>query len=173
MLDNKKSEENIRHYLNEGMIAKVKEIDKNVLNTLVKNSDESLETADFLSANNKSLLWVIVCSYYSMYYIANAVLYKNGYKVGRKISHTITYHALVVFVKNKLEKKLLEDYAEAREEAEEIARTETQTLIKSFEDEKEKRSTLQYEMTETIKHSKAETSLKRAKHFTDALSKLL
>ncbi len=54
MLDNKKSEENIRHYLNEGMIAKVKELDKNMLSTLVKNSDESLETANFLLSNNKS-----------------------------------------------------------------------------------------------------------------------
>ena len=131
MLNYKKSEENIRQYMHEGYIRKVLP-DKNIIAILSKNSEESLETANFLMQNNKSSLWIIVCSYYSMYYIANAVICKHGYKVGRKISHAVTYDTLVVFIKNKLEKRLLEDYKDAMEEAADIARTESEMIIESF-----------------------------------------
>ncbi len=49
----------------------------------VENAELSLETAQNLLKleNNmyKPYLWIIVTSYYSMYYIANAVLLQNGY----------------------------------------------------------------------------------------------
>jgi len=31
-------------------------------------------------------LWVVVISYYSMFYLANALLYKIGYKVGYELA---------------------------------------------------------------------------------------
>ncbi len=56
----------------------------------IENSNLSLETAQkLLSLENQTYqpyLWVIVSSYYAMYYIANAVLLKIGYKVEDKIT---------------------------------------------------------------------------------------
>ena len=101
MLDEKRikeAERNVRNYLEEGLLKRTTEFNKDILNTYKRNSKESLEIANFLSKNNRSPLWVIVCSYYSMYYIANAVLYNIGYKVGERISHKVTSDALIVFV---------------------------------------------------------------------------
>lgn len=120
-----------------------------------------------------SNLWVIVTSYYSMYYITNAVLYKIGYKIGSKISHKITADSLIVFIRNRLKKSLIEDYDEAKEEAFDIIGKETDAIIESFDREMEKRSFFQYETTEEIKGAKAKTSLERAKKFVFEMEKLL
>lgn len=108
-----------------------------------------------------------------MYYIANAVLLQLGYKVGEKISHKITADSLIVFVRNKLKKELLEGYEESKEEALEIISSKVDTLIKSFDFERKKRSIFQYQMDERIKKSKASTSFERAKKFVFEMKKLL
>ena len=176
MLDNERireAERNVKGYLSEGLMKKTSETDKNILNILGRNSEESLETADFLFKNNMSLLWVVVCSYYSMYYVANEVLYRCGYKIGHKISHKITGDALIVFVRSKLKERLLEEYEEAKGEAFELANLKTNEIIESFDYERDKRSRFQYEMTDTIKKGKANTSLERAKRFVFEMKKLL
>ena len=108
-----------------------------------------------------------------MYYIANGVICKLGYKVGRKISHQITYDVLAAFVTDRLANDMLEEYEEARKEAMDIANTEAEDIIDDFGREKNKRSIFQYEMAEKVKHSKAETSLKRAKRFAVAMKSLI
>ena len=106
-----------------------------------------------------------------MFYIANAVLFKLGYKIGDKIPHKVTADALIVFVRNKLKKRLLEDYEEAQNEA--LPGIKADTLIDEFDKERTKRGILQYETTAVEKHSKAVTSLKRAKNFIFEMEKLL
>ena len=108
-----------------------------------------------------------------MYYIANAVLYKLGYKIGDKISHKITSDALIVFVRNKLKKSLLEDYEEVKDEALDLVQSKANEIVMSFDYEIEKRGRFQYNMTEEIKSSKAKTSLIRAKEFADEMKNLL
>ena len=108
-----------------------------------------------------------------MYYMANAVLYKLGYKVGSKISHKVTADALIVFVRNKLKDVLLEEFEDIQEEALEIAKIKSDELIESFDLERKKRSKFQYEMTEVVKLNKAKTSLERAKRFCFELRKLV
>lgn len=104
-------------------------------------------------------------------YIANAILYKLGYKVGEKISHKITADALIVFVRNKLRKSLLEEYEKAQEEA--LAGIKADSLIEKFDQERKKRSSVQYEMKEFELHGKAKTSLNVAKEFLFEMEKLL
>ncbi|MFH1636887.1 MAG: hypothetical protein ABIB71_00505 [Candidatus Woesearchaeota archaeon] len=113
----------------------------------------------------------LVTSYYSMFYIANAVLFKIGYKVGDKIAHKVTADALIVHVRNKLKKRILEEYEEAKNEA--LPGIKADTLIDEFDKERSKRGTLQYQTTAVEKHSKAITSLKRAKSFMFEMEKLL
>lgn len=103
--------------------------------------------------------------------MANAVLFKLGYKVGDKIPHKITADALIVFVRNKLKKRLLEEYEEAQTEA--LPGIKADSLLDEFDKERDKRSMLQYETTTLEKHSKAKTSLQRAKNFVFEMEKLL
>ena len=138
---------------------------------LMKNAQDSLDLAQSLVEQQKSDLWIIVISYYSMFYIANAVLYKQGYKVGEKIAHKITADALIVFVRHKLKNSLLEQYEEAQQEA--LAGMKADSLLEQFELEREKRSTVQYETKEFELHAKARNSVNRAKEFIFELEKLL
>ncbi|MCX6748786.1 MAG: HEPN domain-containing protein [Candidatus Pacearchaeota archaeon] len=175
MLDKKRVEEaqaNVRNYLNEGLLTK-RGFEDIVYNILVNNAKESLETANFLAKNNKSSLWIIVSSYYSMFYIANAALCKLGYKVGDKIPHKVTSDALIVYVKDKLKQSLLEDYEEMKEEALLLAKNKAEGLIEDFDRERGKRGFIQYKTKEPAKISKAETSLKRASEFMFEMEKLI
>lgn len=178
MLDEKRikeAESNVRQYLEDGLLKKTK--NETAKKMYLENSDLSLETAKRLlgleNANYKPYLWILVISYYAMFYIANAVLLKIGYKVGEQISHKITADALIVFVRNKLKKELLEGYEEVKEDALEIISSKVDSLLQSFDLEREKRSHFQYRMDEEIKKAKALTSLERAKKFVFEMKKLL
>jgi uncharacterized protein (UPF0332 family) len=166
----KEAEVNVNNYLKEGLLRK-SEFNENIYNILKRNAQESLETASFLYNNKKSNLWIIVASYYSMFYLANALLYKIGYKVGDKISHKITADGLIVFSRVKLRQSLIEDYEDTRDEA--LAKIKSDELIVSLDYERKKRSLIQYNTPEEIKVSKTETSLKRAKEFMLQVRKLL
>ena len=169
----KEAESNVKGYLEDGLIWKYKDPRQEILETYQRNYQESLDVAQKLFEQNLSNLWIIVISYYSMYYITNAVLYKIGYKIGTKVSHKVTADALIVFVRNKLKKSLLEDYEEAKEEALDIIGRKTDNIIESFDNEMRKRSVFQYESTEEIKKEKAKTSIERAKKFIFEMTKLL
>ena len=171
----KEAESNIAKYLEEFLLKKEK--NETAKNMYIKNSELSLETSQKLleleSEDYKPYLWVIVTAYYSMFYIANAVLLSLGYKVGDKISHKITEDCLMAFARNKLKKELLEEYETTKEEALEIISSKVDLIIESFEFEREKRSVFQYQMDEDVKKSKAITSLERAKRFVFEMKKLL
>src|SRR3989338_1462511 len=119
MLDKKRikeAEDNVRSYLDEGLLKKAV-MNQQIMNILLKNAKESLRVADESHQKNLSELWAIVCSYYAMYYYANAVLLKFGYKVEYKIVHKVTSDALVVYVRGKLKDSLIEEYEQTKEEA--------------------------------------------------------
>ncbi len=175
MLDNKRIKEaqiNMKVYLADDMIRKepFKQI---IFDTYMKNHKESLKVAEHIQSSNLSHLWTIVVSYYSMFYLANAVLYQMGFKIGSKIAHKITADALIDLVRNKLKSSLLEDYENIKEQALTIAGVKADELIDSFDKERVKREVFQYETTEEIKMSKAKTSFERAKVFNLELYKLL
>ncbi len=168
----KEAEKNVRGYIEDNLIWKREVLKKEILGTYKRNYKESVDLAKKLFDEGLSNLWIVVISYYSMYYAANAALYKIGYKVGSKVSHKVTSDALIVFVRNKLKKSLLEDYEEAKEEALDIIGRKTDEIISSFDKEMEKRSVFQYETTEEIKKAKAKTSYERAKKFIFEMEKL-
>lgn len=178
MLDEKRikeAESNIRQYLQDNMLKK--ELNETAKSMYIENSDLSLKTAQKLltleSNDYQPHLWVIVTCYYSMYYITNAVLLNIGYKVGDKVSHKVTADAIIVFIRNKLRKQLIEEYEDAKENALELMSQRTDDLIKTLDYEREKRSKFQYQMDEQVKRGKAVTSLERAKEFVFGMKKLL
>ena len=171
MLENeriKEAETNVRGYLHENLIKK-ENFKPIVYDTYMRNHRESLLLAKKIFEEKSSCLWTIVISYYSMFYIANAILYKLGYKIGSKVAHKVTSDALIIFVRNKIKDQLIEDYDLASSEALQIS----DNLLQSYDLELGKRSRFQYEFTEEIKIAKAETSLKRAQEFSKEMEKLL
>ena len=144
----KEAETNVRTYLDEGLLKK-EPLNSDALRVLLKNAQESISSAEKLNSDRTSDLWVIVCSYYSMFYIANAVLRKLGYKVGEKIAHKVTADSLIVYAKGKLKESLIEDYENTKDEALNLAGIKADLLIESFDLEKTKRSKIQYK-TEDI-----------------------
>lgn len=164
----KEAENNVKSYLAD-MLIKKEPFKKIVYDTYRRNSRESLVVARKLLDENLSNLWVVVISYYSMFYIANAAIYKMGYKIGPKIAHKVTSDALVVFVRKKLKDSLIEGYEIASEEALAVS----DNLLQSYDLERIKRAVFQYETTEEIKTAKAETSLQRAEEFSKEIENLL
>ena len=105
----KEAEKSVQSYLSDGLLRK-ENMRNIVFETFMRNHRESLLVARNIFNDQSSHLWVVVISYYSMFYIANALLYKLGYKVGSKVAHKVTSDALIVFVRNKLKNQLIEDY---------------------------------------------------------------
>ena len=175
MIDEKRKKEaksNFDRYLAEGLLKR--ERNKVAEEMYTKNAELSLQVATELSKSTlKPHLWVIVCSYYSMFYIANSVLVHLGYKTQDKIAHKVTSDALIVLVLYLLKKELVESYEAAQKDALELAAVQAENLIENYESELGKRSTFQYNMLEQTKESKAATSLQRAKEFVFEMKKLL
>ncbi len=166
----KEAESNVKTYLEDDLLKKI-EFNLKIYQILKRNAQESLSVANFLYKHNKSSLWIIVTSYYSMFYLANALLYKMGYKVGNKIAHKVTADSLIVFARDKIKQSLLDAYDHIKDEA--LAAMKSDELIQYFDYERKKRSFIQYQTPESIKLSKVRTSLNRAKEFMLQISKLL
>ena len=175
MIDEKRKKEaqsNFSRYLQEGLLKK--EHNDLAMNKYIENADISLKTAnELMQSQLKPYLWVIVTSYYSMFYMANAVLLSYGYKTQDKIAHKVTSDALIFLILDKLRKELLEGYEAIQRDTLEIASTKAESVIESYSLELDKRSRFQYNMLEQTKEAKAQTSLKRASEFVFELKKLL
>ena len=175
MIDEKRKKEaqsNFARYLQEGLLKK----ENNELSKgkYLENTDISLKTAnELMQSSLKPYLWVIVISYYSMFYMANAVLLHYGYKTQDKIAHKVTSDALIFLVLGKLKKELLEDYETMQKDALEIASAKAESIVESYSLELDKRSRFQYNMLEQTKENRAKTSLKRASEFVFEMKKLL
>jgi len=166
------AESNFRNYLRDNLIKEAK-FEDIVYQTYFKNALESLKVADELFKNKTSSLWVVVSSYYSMFYIASAYVYKKGYKASGEIVHQIINEALIILARHDLERHFLEEYEEEKEKALFAAQAASGNLLKNYELEKEKRASFQYKTTEEIKEAKANTSLDRARKFIAVMRQLL
>lgn len=164
-----KAEKNFKSYVDDGKIKIISEIKPIVYETYLKNANESLIVANMIFSQNISSLWVVVSSYYAMFYMASAYLYKLGFKMSHEICHQVTNEALIVQGRHKIKKHFLENYNEEKEKALEIS----DNHLENYEREKVKRASFQYQTTEAIKKSKAETSLNRAKEFIEILREIL
>jgi uncharacterized protein (UPF0332 family) len=168
----KEAQRNFAQYLQDGLVKKEKNETAKAMYS--KNADLSLNLAEeCMNSSLKPYIWVVVISYYSMFYIANAVLLELGYKTGDKIVHKVTNDALIVLVMDKIKKGLLEEYENAKEDALEIASIRSDEIIEFYGLELDKRSRFQYNMTESIQEQKANTSLNRARQFMLEMKKLM
>jgi len=192
MLEDKKIEEakkNAIKSINAGDITKTR--DSKYADFFIKNAKNSLDSAKILfdmSVNEKNrillgmpdfngFLWVINSSYYSMFYMARALLESIGVKIKSDESiHFLVFNALIYYfyLNGKLEKHFIEDFENAQEESSEIlGKEKAKEMISNYSSEKEKRAKFTYEIGEIAMKNKAETSLNRAKKFNEEVRKIL
>ena len=189
MLDNKEIEivkKNIKRFVSENLI--VKEKQGKFIDFFINNAKDSLDSAKLLFkiSTNKELqsstgfpnfngfLWVVNASYYSMFYMARALLESEGVKIKADNSvHLVTFDALVYYfyLTGKIQRNLIEEFKEAGEEASEtLGKDKAKTLIEDYSYEKDKRGRFTYEIAI---RNKAETSLNRAIRFSEAIRKII
>ncbi len=201
MIEKERVEEakrNVKQYVDDGLL-KVKDRDaQKFVGFFMKNAESSLQTASILQEISgaealkstlkvgidfESYLWVIVSSYYSMFYAATALLASQGIRVTGQIVHKVTADALIhFFVSNQKLARLLEQYEEAktvgleligREELMKSMEKRANELIVAYESERKKRSKFQYDIGVQAKMGYAQTSLDRAKEFVFEISKIV
>ena len=192
MLDEKKlkeAESRVKQLISEGIIkskGKPEHVD-----FFMKNADDSIDSAKALfelSTNpekHKSLgfttfnglLWAVNASYYSMFYMARALLENGGIKIKADLSiHAVTFDAMIYYfyLTGKLQKEFLEDFIEAKEDAAELlGKQKADELMEDYFFEKKKRGTFTYDMGTVLVESKAKTSLERAQKFRSELKKII
>lgn len=192
MLEEKKlkeAESRVKQFINEGIIkskGKPEHVD-----FFLKNADDSIDSAKVLlelSTNPKKqqsfgftsfngLLWVVNASYYSMFYMARALLENGGIKIKSDLSiHSLTFDAVIYYfyLTGKLPKEFLEDFIEAKEDAAELlGKQKADELMEEYFFEKRKRGTFTYDMGVVLVKSKAKTSMDRAQKFRRELKKII
>ena len=201
MIEKRRIEEanrNVRQYLSEALLMIGDSELKKLMPFFMDQAERSLRTASLLfdiSTDEKvkeavrversfeSHLWVIVTSYYSMFYATLALLASEGIKAGRQLVHKVVADALVhFFISNRRLAKMLEVYEEAKETSLELIGREelmkrvekkADELIVSYERERGKRSRFQYDVGEMAKRGYAETSLRRAREFVSEMRIML
>ncbi|MCK5283424.1 MAG: hypothetical protein KAK00_08525, partial [Nanoarchaeota archaeon] len=191
-LDEKKLKEaqsRVKHYLDDGII-KTKQ-QKEFVDFFLSNAKKSLKSANALYdlSTDKDMqektnyqdfdgfLWVVNASYYSMFYMARALLESEGIKLKSEVSiHSLTFDAVINFfyLNGKLQKRLLEDFAESLEEASEIlGKQKADSLMEDYFFEKGKRAMFTYRTEEIVIKTKAKTSLERARKFIKEIKKII
>jgi len=190
MKTEKEIESNVNNYLKEGLFKKGKY--SYLVGFYIKTARKTLQTAEALmqiSENNElkkkfgllddfeTYLWVVTTSYYSMFYILNALFSKYEIKLGDKIVHKVASDVFYLyFIKNKkIAKELFEIYEKSKSQAMDLMRYSDQAekLFQDLEYERGKRHRFQYDMTESIKKGYAQTSLKRATEFVNEIEMVI
>lgn len=189
---------NVKQYVDDGLLKLSDKDAPRFVDFFMANAESSLRTASILqeiSDENalkealkvgmdfESYLWVIVSSYYAMFYAATAILAKQGIRATGQIVHKVTADALIHFFgSNEKLAKLLEQYEEAqtvglelvgREELIKRMQKKVDELIIAYEGERKKRSKFQYDIGVQAKKGYAQTSLERAKDFVFEIRKLV
>lgn len=188
---------NVKQYMKDGLLRRDNDVRK-LVPFFLEHAQKSLRTGAVIfdvstdektketlgvERNFESHLWVIVTSYYSMFYAALALLANEGIKTGGQIVHKVVADALIhFFIQNKRLAKMLEAYEEAkdtslnligREELMKRVEEKADELVVAYERERKKRGKFQYDVGEMAKRGFAETSLRRARDFVSETRKIL
>lgn len=192
MLDEKKLKEiqsRFKQFLDDGTIKTKQEVE--FVEFFLDNAKKSLRSANALYdlSTDKEMqsltgyrdfdgfLWIVNASYYSMFYMARALLESEGIKIKSDMSiHSLTFDAMINFfyINGKLQKRFIEDFVESLEEASEIlGKQKADLLIGDYFFEKGKRATFTYKTNNIVIKAKAQTSLQRAIRFNEEINKIL
>jgi uncharacterized protein (UPF0332 family) len=141
------ADRNVRQYITDGLLKTRDDETKKLVPFFMDQAERSLRTAAVifelstdtaakdamrLEKGFESHLWVIVASYYSMFYEALALLARKGIRAGRHLVHKVVADALIhFFISSKRLAKMLETYEELRDASLELIGREE--LLKRLE----------------------------------------
>jgi uncharacterized protein (UPF0332 family) len=119
------------------------------------SKDDTKRAAMKVEDSYNGYMWVVVSAYFSMFYMASALLAKKGIKIGRVDTHKYVKSSFLhVYIANHfLENALGIEYMEAKKLAEDLMA------------ERKNRSKYQYNVGNKALEADAELSLKRARNF--------
>jgi len=181
------AERNIQRYIqDEWLFINRTDMDKNA-RFFMKNAETSLLTAQTLfeisndtakkqaigqTPDFESYLWVVVSSYYAMFYAALALMAKHRMKAEGRIHQVVEDTLIARFLGNQKLSNLLEEYQDTKTNAFQIVGTEeaeygerAKELVQNYEYTHQHRNEIQYEIGREAKHNLAQTNLKRATNF--------
>src|SRR3989338_1775799 len=131
------------------------------LHDVSQSSDlkKALRLADSYDGN----AWTIVASYYSMFYVASALVALKDLKVVGGSSHLLTKSAFLrLYIENKVLAARLG-----------LSYDETERLAPAFLSERENRERAQYEIAASVIQRDAERSLENARSFFEKIRPLI
>jgi uncharacterized protein (UPF0332 family) len=135
----------------------------------LSKDNASRKNFTFLDENFEANLWVINTAYYSMFYMANAMLAKQGIKIRTTIGvHKKTYVLLMhyFYMTKKLARHYIDTFEKLQNESQELmAMEKAKDLMEKYGSEMKKRAIFTYNVNEQLKQAKAETSINRAIEF--------
>ncbi|MFH1977965.1 MAG: HEPN domain-containing protein [Candidatus Aenigmatarchaeota archaeon] len=133
----------------------------NLLYQISNNSED--KTSLKIDESYGSYMWVIVTCYYSMFYMASALISKKGVKVGSSDAHKNVKNAFLrLYIENSdLERRLGMEYTQCKEIAHDLMQ------------ERNKRSKYQYDVGLNVLKRDAEMSIKHAKNFFEKTRKVI
>jgi len=135
--------------------------------TLLKiSSDDKIKDSLAYSRDTTFFDWAIVCSYYSIFHSAQALLGIKKVKVNKRL-HYATHIAFAkqFIINNELSEELFFIYEDAEKKAAE--------LLDIYEEEKQKRGIFQYHKLSKNNLKPAQESLENAKTFLEAVNEVL
>lgn len=120
------------------------------------SSDNQVKELTDLDSSYCSFRWVIIVSYYAMFYAATSILSLLKIKIGEKETHMATLSALYqhLVLTKLLEEKLFEKYKNAQEKSFEIIEKYTSGMIK--------RRTATYDFSKSIEEEDSKQILNNA-----------
>ena len=109
--------------------------------------------------------------------MARALLENEGIKLKSEMSvHALAFDSVIYYfyLSGKLQKRLIDDFAEAKKEVSEIlGKQKADRLIEDYQFEKTKRATFTYKINEVVLKAKAKTSFDRAAYFSQEIKKII
>lgn len=176
------AERNVNRYIQDGWLILKREDNVKNADFFMHNAQTSILTAQALldisiddskkqaigqTSDFESYLWVVVSSYYSMFYASLALLARNEMKVDGRVHQVVEDVLIARFLGNRRLANLLEQYQETKDKAQQIMGSQdlAAKLVNDFGLERQKRNNLQYELGKVAKQNLAQTSLKRASEF--------
>lgn len=158
---------------------------------LIKNN-EVKEILQIKEDYNCSL-WIINCSYYSMFFLAQYLLALDNKKMPDNVAetHKTTVLAILYYfiikgsglegkenikweqIQESRMSKALEILAEAQEETRELSQLQAKKAVEDLERERKSRARYTYLDTKAMDLAKAELSFKRAKEFRNTIASFI
>lgn len=178
IIKNEKNKELVKFYTENALIS----LNAAKILNAISSKDTIKKCFNFIEEDFEAYLWVVSSSYYSMFYMAGALLAKIGVKIRSEIGiHKKTFETMVYYfyLTRRIAKRYLEEFIKAQEESQKLLGIENtmqekaKELMEKYSFEMGKRAKFTYNIGTKAKSDNALTSLRRAVEFCEECLKIM